>query len=908
MLEIKNILDSQPIINKIMLSSQGVCVWIVWGQTNQPKNAIDILLDAGALNITTLMNQSLWFFFNADVAVNSLAKLDLWGKQFSIGITAFTFPGQLDVDANQVKILEVSNEYRHLKTEISNTRSYIYIHPSYSSMAASIPGISVYEMKGLDQQSNIAWKMITAERRLPFSVEQGWYAFVHPLGNPLDKQFQRGWQRTFHYLEVFIREHKLKYSLQDNYLIIPLDNLIVLREWMRAVLSIVETMREQHSDEYWPCLTVVVDKNNLNFTPELPYKINVDWTELCPDIPYISYKNAFILGNDFIIKDILYSSAKTSFDSFCTLIAKNNNLETNPFTVLLPETLVPNKTPCFYCGASNHSPHECPSKDIAPVGAFYFEKLKHLDLSDINNVFREIDARINQEGVKAYFDFIEENETAGQVLKAIFAINHVIQLPNICRIWRITSRDIDADPPISHDHFTDPIHVLLQRFIKCSPQDSHAFERECLQLVHNDPKNWQLQCLLGFVVMEKGDLDKAAQLWTDADKLCTITLHQAWLKFLIARAREVQGRLTEAIDIYSHVMRLMPNWEDPHYRILVCEIKKGFAEKISKEFVEIINKNPHYFHKVILDPELFRGQMHLIMSLQRMWKEAYNRFLIERAGLEELQLIINEWFKDETNTDNPIAEQTAKVHSLMKHGEIKNYLLFLDVVQQRPVLEAEIMEAINSEITRMKSSYERCLFKLEFIRDEMSWFALQKTLTNFNQTFNGCAKILNWAFGSDFTNPKIFKEARDNLGNLETQVAELEKKLKLLQMVRDITLFFLLTMRTFFKLALIFLPIGIAGIFVSIFFGAELGLAQLQGIIKTNFWTLLRVTFGVVLMLSLGMASLKTTVIFEKKRKEMIEKAKSARQKQQRQRVEKVKQFRASIDEAGKKQQENEDE
>lgn len=58
MVEIANILDSQPIIQKAMLTSQGVCVWIIWGQSNQPKHATDILLDAGALNIVTLMNQS----------------------------------------------------------------------------------------------------------------------------------------------------------------------------------------------------------------------------------------------------------------------------------------------------------------------------------------------------------------------------------------------------------------------------------------------------------------------------------------------------------------------------------------------------------------------------------------------------------------------------------------------------------------------------------------------------------------------------------------------------------------------------------------------------------------------------------------------------------------------------------
>lgn len=125
-------------------------------------------------------------------------------------------------------------------------------------------------------------------------------------------------------------------------------------------------------------------------------------------------------------------------------------------------------------------------------------------------------------------------------------------------------------------------------------------------------------------------------------------------------------------------------------------------------------------------------------------------------------------------------------------------------------------------------------------------------------------------------------------------------------MVRDTTLFFLLTMRTFVKLVMLFMPLGIVGIFVSVFFGAEIGMGHMQGIIKTNFWALMKVVLSVTLMLSLGLASLKTTIIFERKRKEMIDKAKNIRQKKQQERVEKARKFRASIDAAAKKDEKEE--
>lgn len=899
MQEIRQILDSQPSVREEMLSSDGVCAWIVWGNQGHHQNAIEILQDAGALEIVSVGSQSLWFFFTPEVMINSLAKLDLWAKQFSVGITTFAFPSRLSIGVDQVKSIDIPHEFRYLKAEISNSRGYIYIHPDYGSLAASVPGLSIFEVKGLSQRGNTAWKIISTERRLPFSSEQSWYAFVRPLGNPIDKQYQKGWQTFFYYLEVFISQNKLKYSFIDNFLIIPLENLSILREWMRAITNTITTIREQHPDAYWPCINVVTDKNNLNFTPELPKKININWDDLSPDTPYISYKNAFILGDDFKIQDLVYSSTNTSIDSFCTVELKTQKTEVTSFSIVLPEALLPKNKPCFYCGSSNHSPMQCPSKSVEPVSPQYFENLNNINLSDANLAFREIDKRIAREGISAYLNMIHENNTAGKILKAVFAINHIIQLPNIARIWRITTREIESDPEITAEHQSDPNNILLQRFAKCPPQDLHGFERECLQLLQKSPKNWHIHCILGFIQMEKGDLDRAMQYWNDADGLCTITLHQAWLKFLIARTKEIQGHYLDAIEMYNNSIRLLPGWKDPIYRIHVCNLKRGYAEKVARELAEIVSKNPYVFHKIILDPELIRGQTHILSLLQRLWKEAYNKFFVERTALETLNTNINEWFTKETN---PIPEQTENVQHLLKLGEIKNYLLFLEIAKERPAIEAEISEAINAEITKLKNSYEKALLKVETIRDEMSWFALQKTFTNFNSLFNNCAQILNWAFGSNFTLPRVYKEAKTKLAILEKQIVELEKKLKILRMVRDFTLFFILTMRTFVKLAMFFVPLGIIGIFVAVFFGGSLGLGQMQGIIKTNFWSLIKVMMSITLMLSLGMASLKTTVIFERKRRDLIEKAKEFRQKRQHARVEKARQFRAALESNAQKE------
>ena len=896
---IQSILSSQPRVSTKVLSTGGLCVWICWSKGKEAR-VVTMLEESGGLEIANTGTQSLWFFFGVEVTLYALAKLDIWGKQFSTGLTSFTFPGDLVVGPDRTLTVEIDAEYQNMTTGDPQSIVYIFTHPALWPYATSMPGISFYDMTILEKQGLFGWKMITADRRLPFSAEHGWFAFLHPVGNPLDKNYQKGWGKIFANIEPLLQDSKLKYALQSGFLSVSIANIEQLRAWVEQILIIFDDIREHHQDIYWPCLSVIVDKNNLNFTTDLHEKLDIDWGSLCPDHPYLNYKNGFLLGQNFTIHDLHYSSQPTNIEALCTVSLKSLDVNNSTIRPLIAKVLAPsNNTACFYCGSGTHSGAECPTKQLEPLDPDFWHHFDDFDFGEINASYQTIDAEVNAHGIEAYANIIAHKDATARLLQATFAINSACQVPNIARIWQITSRDMDEIPEKTNPQ-KEPVWAILKRLSQ-ETQDLNAIERDCLNQIAKNPKNWHLRCIYGFITMERGDYEKAAIAWREAESLCTTTTHQAWIKFLIARLREIQGFHLDASESYKHIKSLLPAWQELDYRILVCQVKMGFGQNTAKHLETELGTNPEIFHKVLVDPELARGHSQILLRIFPIWENAYNLFLIDRKGLEELLQTLTDWFDED---ENPVLYYGSKIRTLLGIGPIKNFLLFMEFAEFKPRFETDLIRIINKGVAELKQGYEKCLNQVEFIRDEMNWFYFQRVLVDFNTTFNDCARLLNWAFVSNFNDVAIFKEALQKLPELQGFVDKLRGKLTRLRVVRDITLFALLMLKTFFKTATFLVGLSILGIFVLLFYGDSFNMSWFQDIIKANFWELLKVVLSITLMLSLGLASLKTTVLFESKRNKLLEAAKEERLRAQQGRLNKAKKQRRDEEDKAKRKAE----
>ena len=113
-----------------------------------------------------------------------------------------------------------------------------------------------------------------------------------------------------------------------------------------------------------------------------------------------------------------------------------------------------------------------------------------------------------------------------------------------------------------------------------------------------------------------------------------------------------------------------------------------------------------------------------------------------------------------------------------------------------------------------------------------------------------------------------------------------------LRMVRDGTLFGLTMARTFIWVEAVGLLLCFIGVPVVVFWGDALRLGWLKQILGADQWSIQKVLILIVSVVALGLAALRTTLTFDRKREKLLEQAREQREQAQRARLEKIKRQR----------------
>lgn len=887
---ISELLQRLPMVKDVHMSSAGLALWICWEGDLDPS-VPQSLQDYGGMSVVAGRDQSIWYFFSPDVFL-ALARLSIWAKFNPLPVSVEVIPARLLLSVRREMSIAIDGALSHQEILIPQALQ-IWVHPKAREQAGTMPGITFVPGTQLQGMASQGWEHLEADARLPYSSSQGWYALLRPLGNPLDKRFQAGWRFMYSGIEELIQRHKLKFTIHDNFVMMPLENLRQLRTWMRDLLQYLGSTKGQ--PDYWPCVCVIIDRRGLNFNNELPQKVGIKWSNLMPDFPYMSYRNAFLLGDGFQITDLHFSSAHSSMDSWCTVAVGEGKLQKDGSIPVLVagQLILGDKAGCFYCGARGHDSVDCPTRRIKCISGDVWKDFGTFPLDSINEGFRVIETTLEQSGIAGYAALMDENTSQGRLMLTIFEINLPLQLRIIERLWQTTGRDFpsgSADMILSGTDMVakddSPVWGLLERFSKLHAADLAAFEKDVQATVARVPRDHRLRALLGFSAMERGDLTRAQTCWREAETIASSSLHQGWYMLLMGRLLEMQGRFSEASDVYQGVLRLCPQWQAVEYRQVVCRVKMGFTEQIQPRIHQMVEQDSQIFNRFLIDPELERGHLLILTMLYPYWADSKRLAEEEKTRVEELLKQVDDWFPAEHLVARKIRQRLV---NLAEQISIANYLAFLGVVRTRPSIEKDLAIQIQQEIEDLKGRFKNYLSILEVVRDEAAWFPFPRVLVEFNRDFNECAGIINWAFGSNFHEAESFKRAQGYVPSIVELLTKLEKRLKFLRVVRDSTLFVLILGRTFFWLEVIGLILCIIGIPTIAVFGNEFGMGWLKTLIRNNHWELQKVLLAILSVLALGIAALRTTLVFEKRRDQLVSDARAQREEMQRVRLERIK-------------------
>lgn len=898
MAQLSQLLSRLPEGKDVRMSTMGHALWVCW-HGKAPLVVGQTLLNYGGMLVGEEEEQALWFFFTNDVFL-ALARLTVWGNFNELPVSIELFPGRLQFDRKRDACLLLDATLQAQEMLVRDSFE-VWVHPKSREGKKNMPGISFERRAGRQGMSSVDWATMLVDVRMPYASTHAWFAILHPLGSPVDKAFQSGWTAMFKKVEVLLQRLKIKFIVSGTFVMLAMDNLLMLRTFLRDYLHSFDK-ENGDGNAYWPCVCVIADRNNLNFNIDLPKKIGLQWDNLMPNFPYLTYRNAYLLGEGFTVRDLRYTGEQVSVDDWCNVLLNENSLSERSIPVLMPARLTAGDSAepgCFYCGIHSHAAAQCPTRSCPPAAPDLWDKIAALDLERINEGFRNIEQGLNGDGVAGYGDLLHEGGDTALVLQGVLDLNSACQLRNVPRNWLLRMREVETGeelPPRDDSLAWD----MLDKLSASGPEGLADLEKRIAQNISRYQRDSLLRMVQGFCLVERQDFARAAASFSEAAMLTPSPMLQAWNEFLQARLEEEQGHLGAAIEQYGQVWRVT-QWHEAQYREMVCKVKMGFAEAILGPLTKLIREVPSYFNHVLMDPALERGRLLILSSLYDLWEEAKKKADAEGPAINALDSRLNDWFSKEHPVQMLLGE---KIRKLEKLANVSSYISFLKVVETRPTLEKELEECINREVEELRNRYKYYLDILQEIRDEASWFPFPSALREFSRDFNESAGIINRAFSCNFRDAEAFQRVQTDTPHLAKLLRNLRKRLQFLRMVRDGTLFGLTMGKTFMWAEVVGLLLCFIGVPVVVFWGDSLRLGWLRNILGDDQWSIQKVLILIVTVISFGLAALRTTLVFDRKREKLLEQARQQREEAQQARLERVRRQRRAEDEKARRERE----
>ncbi|MBR4741394.1 MAG: hypothetical protein IK079_00635, partial [Desulfovibrio sp.] len=323
-------------IPEIRMSTMGHLLWLSW-QGNLPQAINQTLENYGGMRVYALDDpaQAIWFFFTDDVFL-VLARLIIWGNFNELHVCIELFPGRLQLDRKGDISLLMDASLQNQEVLVPE-KLEVWVHAKSCENHTCMPGIEFELKRGRRGMTNVNWYQPIVDMRMPFASTQSWLIVLHPLGNPLDKEFVDGWYGMFKRIADLFQHHKIKSIAEDYFVIVSIENLTMLRGFMRDFLLLVHDMDANGTS--WPCVSAIVDRGNLNFSADVPQKINLHWDRLVSGFPYVSYRNAYLLGKGFMVKDLHFTGDQMTMDEWCNIQLADHDDREETLPILMPGKL-----------------------------------------------------------------------------------------------------------------------------------------------------------------------------------------------------------------------------------------------------------------------------------------------------------------------------------------------------------------------------------------------------------------------------------------------------------------------------------------------------------------------------------------------------------------------------------------
>lgn len=873
-------------INPPLVQADGYA--LLWAYEGDVQPFVQQTLeDYGGIRSLYSEGQEIWFFFSTDVVL-AAAKLYVWSQFNPLPGVVQVFRASLAVSDHLTFQLMCDASIWKQKFEISD-RFHLYVNAGVFGGTAPLPGIT---LKKVDIPAGFApggWFGLNADQRLPYKPGLGWFCVLHPVGSRQDKRFQSSWREFYSRLESILQRNQLRYTLHDNFLLIPFDTLRQMKTWCKDYLNLVDKLKDDPESIgfYWPCVQAIVNKRGYSFNTDLPAQTGLDWDNLMPDYPHMALRDGLLLGPRFRVHELKIGGEGNKLDMLCNVSLHYEDQPAGSLPNLSSSALFHGKNQyCFYCGQRSHASRECPSKKMDKSDSAVWRSIAMHGYNELKSAMDEL-GNAYDGSMDSLNTLLGGSGLGHDVLQGIFSINETVQLRGVRAFWRVRSSDYPQALLKPGLEDSSPVWDILHSMYM---KDSATLSQELHDVQVRFPTDYRVFSLLGFLSMEQGDLDAAEQAWDQAYLLSNLSLIQAWHLFLKARLAEYRGQYLAAIAQYAKIQEQFPAWIEAVYRIFVCRVKSGFIGQARSMIADIVRRDPHYFNKMLFDPELERGTVQVLGALFSLWNAMSATMEEEQNNLDSLKSDLHEWFVPENSF---LIEAEKRLDTLRERSEIDNFVPCMSVITGRAAFERDMQARITKDGHAIKQRFNSFLMRLAAIRDEAAWFPFPKLLSDFNRDYNRCAANINWVIRGNMRVPEVFRKAQEFADKEDERISNMEKRLKLLRVIRDGTLFSLVVIKKFLWMEIVGLALILAIFPLLLYYGDRSNFFFFSDSLSdADQWELQKSAIFSVTMAALFIAGLWSALRFERIREKTFAKAKAMEVKNAQERARNMEQAR----------------
>lgn len=865
MYSFSDLMQNLPSVRQSRLVASGFGLWMVWsGQLT--KGMTQTLEEHGGVKMSGAPSQALWFFSNKEV-FKALSRLQIWSRLNPMSLFAQIIPASLLVGWSNEVSLSISAELTS-QDVMSPGVFEVLVHPRCAEAVASVPGLDLKPASPMTGLAPQEWKYLESDPGYSYESSLAWYFVIKPLGNPTDRDYLTGWRHFFNNAEVLLRRMGLKFIYNESGLILPLENLRLLRTWAKEMLNLVRSIKANPEGHYWPCVMLAAAKEGLNFNEDLPKKLNIEWNRLTPDFPHISYRTAFLLGDEFAINSVGYFNERQGLDNWC-YVNLSQGAEggggSGSIQVDLPRRLTAGvERECYYCGLKNHQPMECPSRHLALGRPDVWERLAQVNLEDFSEMAHEVDDALQKDPVESITQLLDSKSRAGLLMQAIYENTLPFQLRMMRMVWRSRSKDWQG----AFEGLGPEEGEFIWAAMDSMRADNHQNAEHLLgSAMVRYPRSYQPRALAGLLHMEQEDFQQGGFFLQEAERLSYTSVQRASICVMQGRLWEFQFEFDKAINLYKKAEGHAKGWADPLYRQAVCFVKMGFTEHAIALLLQIIDQDPHMFNRILIDPELERGRYNILTALWETWHEMLEEARKASKHAEELAGKLDQWFAPDHEYTETASIRTQRLLALTK---ISNFVAFQRLITGVRAFSRDLQDKVDSEIRILEKRVDMLLERLADVQREASWFPFPKLLHEFNRDFNFCAEKLNWMKTQHLQVAENFRKSQAYLSEVEERIVQLQGRLVTLRVIRDATFFILLLGRNFIWMELVGLGMALILVPLIIWISQRYMTGWAADLLQKQKWQLQKGLILILSIVAMTVAALKTAIVFERKKEQLF--------------------------------------